>query len=190
MDLDIGHASYFAHRGKKLNTEEGVINDWLRAIYPKPETEFYSLQICSNGEDPPDGILRTKTGGTVGIEVTELVDEELRTQKIPNKKTHKKAATRRAAKAFHDYTPDKVCLWIEDRVLSKSKNPFKTGCDRAILVIYSDEPSVRTISELRMEPIKQGLFNEAWLLLPPTPNTSGRVAANPFCRALAIPLCV
>jgi hypothetical protein len=59
-------------------------------------------------------------------------------------------------------------------------------CDRRILVIYSDEPMVRSgnliIQVHALAPIQQTFFHEVWLLLPPAVNDSGETESPSVCR--------
>ena len=56
--------------------ERGIVEDFLSAAHSEPGAPFTGLRSLARGEDPPDCEFQDSAGNLIGVELTELVDED------------------------------------------------------------------------------------------------------------------
>lgn len=159
---------------KKIDQEEGV------ARFDKSES--------------PDGIIRTNTGKTIGIEVTSAIrtDDSATTPKGKNKVAiflntfglHDPEGPL-SASLCESFTGDSymetLLSKIKERIQEKEANPtycdFKTRFDKSVLVIYLDDPYLdsHTLERITSQYAFSDLlclFDEAYLYIRTSHHTS------------------
>jgi hypothetical protein len=70
-----GYADFFGWDDKQV-AERGIVSQLLEEIVDEPAGPFRDLVSRGVGADPPDCEMRDMDGRRIGIEVTELVDED------------------------------------------------------------------------------------------------------------------
>lgn len=127
-----GYASYFEWPDKDQK-EVGVTLCLFESL-EKNTGELYSgLFARGEGNDPPDCEAKNNIGEKIGIEVTELVDEN-------GIKNHISGNTYDWA----EWNKEKLLNKIQERILAKDKpNKVKGGpYSKYILLIHTDEPDL------------------------------------------------
>lgn len=173
------YASYFHFSGDQRGTEISVFDQWVCARHPSPSKIYSSWTHCVTPNDPPDLIATTLDGRIHGFEVTELVDPDTI-----------RRIDRNDSFDFKEYTEQELTERIRQIVERKSDKKFKSPCDKAFLLIYSDEPDlfdeagVELLSKVSTP--KSSQFREIWFMIPPEVNISGGEPKNPNCQIFLI----
>ena len=132
------HAGFFSWKDKPVG-EKGAVESLNESLKKCGQPAFLAVKSRSN--DPPDCEARSFDGKRIGIEVTELVDEDSRAASQPNRKkplTQDKISKlhRRPRYAEHEFEK-----FIRDRIGEKDKqSSVKDGpYDEYVLIICCDE---------------------------------------------------
>ena len=161
-----GYADFFSWPDRNVK-ERGIAHDWALSYYGKDKIPFELAQLKSRKEDPPDCGIVNSEGNLIGIEITELVDEETIRQ------------WRRGESNDHaDYPPDILKNRLADIIKEKDAKIFIGGpYIKKILIIFSAEDLVDTdenhkmLNETDFE--KPNQFDEIFLKLQPRPRFGG-----------------
>ena len=123
------HAPYFALFRSKQDNELMVANVLREEMLNRGEEWFHSVQLREEGEDPPDCEAIARSGARVGIEVTELVDEDSAKAAHTGKRIDESAVD-----------PSTAIEKITNIILRKDRANIKGGIyESYILVIYCDD---------------------------------------------------
>ena len=188
------HASMYSPIDKK-ETADLVVDSLLFALHYGNLREYCNLRdhyklkrICTH-DDPPDVLLNRNDGKVVGIELTELVDAKSAKAASPSK-TKRKNKIRYEPR---EYTDEQLHAELSAIIAHKDTKPFKHSCDKRVLLIYSDEPSLRTRTNIlqlvNQKPLPTSFFDQIYLMLPARPNTSGDISRNEGDRLFLISGC-
>lgn len=137
--------------------------------------DHYKLKRICTHDDPPDALLTRNDDKVVGIELTELVDAKS-AKAASSTKTNRKNRIRYEPR---EYTDEQLHAELSAIIAHKDTKPFKHPCDKRVLLIYSDEPSLRTRTNIlqlvNQKPLPTSFFDQIYLMLPARPNTSGDI---------------
>jgi len=123
------YSSFWEWPDKEVK-ERGIVRDWIAATAQNELTG-----VASTDRDPPDCIAHDGDGGTVGIEVTELVDQ--RAVEMNER------ATCLEDRVYCAWTLQSVTERIEEIIRHKDSKAVHGGpYARLVLVIHCDEPIV------------------------------------------------
>jgi len=172
-----------------------VVDSFLFALHYGSLREYCNLndhyklkRICTH-DDPPDALLTRNDDKVVGIELTELVDAKSARAASPTK-TNRKNRIRYEPR---EYTDGQLHAELSAIIAHKDTKPFKHPCDKRVLLIYSDEPSLRTRTNIlqlvNQKPLPTSFFDQIYLMLPARPNTSGDIRKTEGDRLFLISGC-
>lgn len=193
------HASMYSPIEKKEAEKQGatnlVVDSFLFALHYGNQREYCNLHdhyklmhICTR-DDPPDVLLTRNDDKVVGIELTELVDAVSVKAASPTK-TKRKNKIRYEPR---EYTDEQLHAELSAIIAHKDTKPFKHPCEKRVLLIYSDEPSLRTRTNIlqlvNQKPLPTSFFDQIYLMLPARPNTSGDIRKNEGDRLFLISGC-
>ena len=154
------YASFFDwfDKGQK---ELGVVESLLGSMKLQGANTFQNLYISP--KDPPDCIAKDQSSNLIGIEVTELVDEDAVRLNAQGKNVYRK------------WTADEVVKEIESIIVGKDSNTFHGGpYKKLILVIHTDELDINFQALKPMLEIhefkKTSQITEAYLLFTYDPT--------------------
>jgi len=160
------YCSYWDWHNKPVK-ELGILSDFLKVLKALGmESVFTSLRQRSQGEDPPDFEGQDNAGRTIGIELTELVDE---------KTVNKRQVDRRLE--YKSYTPSEAIERIEQIIREKDVKCYRGGpYQRIVLLIFTDEYFLEPLDvrdAIRRHLFRRGVnVQEAFLFYSPRPATS------------------
>ena len=124
------YAPYFALSPDRQGNERDVASILGDELAEQGKASFHSLVSRGRGDDPPDCEALDEDGNPVGIEVTELVDEDSMRAAIEGDAISQKVCT-----------PSDLIKEISDRVLRKSRSEIHGGpYGTYLLIIYCDDP--------------------------------------------------
>jgi|SRR5579859_436896 len=159
-----GYADFFGWPLDRDMEELGIAETLCEALAAAGQPLASCLTSRGRGNDPPDCEGAGPHGTRIGIEATELVD--------PNAIV---AAKQGRTYDWAEWTPEKLCRTIQERLSSKDSCTLRGGpYDAYVVVIHTDEPelTVERIRELlgsaRFEPTAQ--VDRAFLLLSYDPK--------------------
>jgi hypothetical protein len=194
------HASMFSPIDKK-ETAGVVVDSFLFSLHYGNLREYCNLndhyklrRICTH-DDPPDVLLTRTDDKVVGIELTELVDAVSVKAASPTKTNRKNKRPRKNRIRYEprEYTDEQLHAELSAIIAHKDTKPFKHTCDKRVLLIYSDEPSLRTRTNIlqlvNQKPLPTSFFDQIYLMLPARPNTSGDIRKNEGDRLFLISGC-
>ena len=172
-----------------------VVDSFLFALhygnlreYCNLNDHYKSKRSCTR-DDPPDALLTRNDDKVVGIELTELVDAKSAKAASPTK-TNRKNRIRYEPR---EYTDEQLHAELSAIIAHKDTKPFKHPCDKRVLLIYSDEPTLRTrtniLQLINQKPLPTSFFDQIYLMLPARPNTSGDIRKNEGDRLFLISGC-
>lgn len=128
------------HRQQKQIAELGVTKHYCEAIETMENRRIFK-EIRINENDPPDTIVEKLNGHKIGVEVTELLDEEVQKRRVKTWRKEKRQYERKR------WEPEELLNELQKRIDEKSayhKPEFKEGpYDSKVLVIYSVDLSVQ-----------------------------------------------
>jgi len=166
------YASYFDWDDKGIK-ERGAVNDLFSSMREYRGCPYSNVATAKH--DPPDCIATDEEGNTVGIEVSELVDEEAVRRNQQGKDVYRLWDT------------DSVIDHIQQILLNKDGKSYQGGpYVKLILVIHTDEPEItpeRYISVIQQhtfEGMRQ--IDEAYLLF--SYNPAPGMPDYPFVRLI------
>ncbi len=176
----------------KKETADVVVDSFLFSLHYGNLREYCNLcdhyklkRICTH-DDPPDVLLTRSDDKVVGIELTELVDAKSAKAASPTK-TNRKNKIRYEPREYND---EQLHAELSAIITHKDTKPFKHPCDKRVLLIYSDEPSLRTRTNIlqlvNQKPLPTSFFDQIYLMLPARPNTSGDIRKNEGDRLFLI----
>jgi len=164
------YASFFDWPDKSIK-ERGVVNNLFSSMRKAGCCQYSNVAIAEH--DPPDCIATDEEGNTVGIEVSELVDEEAVRRNQQGKDVYRL------------WDADSVIDHIQQILLNKDGKPYQGGpYAKLILVIHTDEPEITP--ECYIPIIQQHTFagmrqiDEAYLLFSYIPAPA--MPDYPFIR--------
>lgn len=178
---------------EKQETTKLVVDSFLYALHDDPHDHYKLMRICTH-DDPPDVLLTRKDDKVVGIEITELVDAASAKAGSPSKKKpgNKRPPKNKIPYEPRDYSDDELHAKLSAIISHKTTKPFKHPCDKRVLLIYSDEPFLRTRTNILelvdRKPLPTSFFDQIYLMLPARPNTSGDIRKNKGDRLFLISL--
>ena len=185
----------------KKETADVVVDSFLFALHYGNLREYCNLKdhyklkrICTH-DDPPDVLLNRNDGKVVGIELTELVDAKSVKAASPSKKNPKDQRPHKNRIRYEprEYTDEQLHAQLSAIIAHKNTKTFKHPCDKRVLLIYSDEPSLRTRTNIlqlvNQKPLPTSFFDKIYLMLPARPNTSGDIRKNEGDRLFLISGC-
>jgi hypothetical protein len=135
--------------------ERGIARELLDGIAAGLGGKVRHLSSTGQGNDPPDCVAELDNGALVGIEVTELVDEDHAGGPPMNWAT---------------WTPDKFRALVAERITRKDNPAYLKGgpYSKYLLVIHTDEP---LLDSFRLREFLDGvsfgpckLIDAAWIL--------------------------
>jgi hypothetical protein len=199
------HASMFSPIEKKEAEKQGatnlVVDSFLFALhygnlreYCNLHDHYKSMRSCTS-DDPPDVLLTRNDDKVVGIELTELVDAKSAKAASPSKTNPKNKRPRKNKIRYEprEYTDEQLHAELSAIIAHKDTKPFKHPCDKRVLLIYSDEPTLRTRTDIlqlvNQKPLPNSFFDQIYLMLPARPNTSGDIRNNEGDRLFLISGC-
>ena len=129
---DRGYASFFDWPDRDQK-EVGIVISLFESILEKEGVHYSGLRARGQGNDPPDCEALAPDGSPIGIEVTELVDEE----GIKNAKAGPRYD-------WATWDKGKVELYLRVRISAKDKSTGLNGGPyaRYWVVIHCDEPEL------------------------------------------------
>ena len=156
------HASFFDwFKREKEIKEIGITRMFLENIEKFEIAPFHSLQVSP--EDPPDVLAKNQAGEPVGIEVCELVDEEVVRQ------------WERGEEVFRFWEKQELTDFVQQIINRKDAKTFHGGpYDKIYLLIHTDEPLLDYetfgiyLSEYEFQ--KPNKINEAFLFFSYSPK--------------------
>jgi hypothetical protein len=172
-------------RGKR-EKEQSVVEDFVQARY---HGAFRRVRIQSCPPPLPDCEMIDSDRQKIGIEVTELVDE----QTIQRNKA--------GYNCCKEYSANDLFLAVARRLMAKNQKLLSAraiirmaGYDRIILIMFCDEPDLnqrpafcRKVFSSRQFP-QFSEIDEAYLLLPCPRKKHLHDFEAEFCQAIPIPL--
>jgi hypothetical protein len=125
------YAGFFGWTDRPIQ-ERGIARTFLDALRRTTEETLTFARSRGPGEDPPDCELVTDAGETIGLEITELVDQ----------RAVEKAA--RGSYNWADWTAASLRQRIDDRIRAKDVRAKVKGGPyaRYILLIHTAEPAL------------------------------------------------
>jgi len=193
------HAPMYSPIEKKEAEKQGatnlVVDSFLFALhygnlreYCNLNDHYKSKRSCTR-DDPPDALLTRNDDKVVGIELTELVDAKSAKAASPTKTNR----NNRIRYEPREYTDEQLHAELSAIIAHKDTKPFKHPCDKRVLLIYSDEPTLRTrtniLQLINQKPLPTSFFDQIYLMLPARPNTSGDIRKNEGDRLFLISGC-
>lgn len=128
------HAPYFTLSKDKQENEAEVVRVLREEMLRRGEEAYHSIQSRGPGNDPPDCEAIGNSGESVGVEVTELVDESAL-----------KGASRGTVTPHESIAPLDVVEKISEIIQKKDRADVRgEQYDLYILVIYCDDPCFLT----------------------------------------------
>jgi hypothetical protein len=160
------------YRQQKQMVEIGVADRFCESIEVLEGRKIFR-NIKTNEMDPPDIIIEKLDGSKIGVEITELLDEEIQRERVKIWRKYGHCGEKKR------WTPEELINEIQKRIKQKNaynKPEFYEGpYDSRILVIYSVESSVQLyfrnlaaiMSQQEFGPAPR--FDEAYFLTVPAP---------------------
>lgn len=130
--LPRNHADYFNWHDKEIQ-EIGIGLHFFQKL--EEISEEYLVEI-KNAEDPPDVKVVTNTGKTIGIEITELVDQKAIEYKIKNDSRYAGRVVGWNKENTINATTNIITK--KDYLCGKVPNTY----DTLVLLIFTDEPKL------------------------------------------------
>jgi len=168
-EMPRNHASFFEWPDKSIK-EIGITQDLFTIL--EEYSEDYLVNVMP-GEDPPDVKVITSKGKTVGIEVTELVNQKAIEYQIKNDPRYYEEVVSWSKSSFNKKLSDII---FKKNILCENKGG---NYDELSLLIFTDEP------ELDSDTIKSYLegadlgspknFKNVYILTGYEPEKSGKV---------------
>ena len=138
------------------------------------------MRPFNDPEVPPDCLADVADGGLVGIEVTELVDQDA--------VEHNEHAEREEDRVYRNWTPEEVCDEIDAIVRKKDCRAFGGGpYAKRVLVIATGELVIASpdfdLDRVRSKtPSITQQIDQAYLLLSYVPNPAAGEGSYPYVR--------
>jgi hypothetical protein len=180
------YASYYEWPDKRRK-ELGIVETFVEALRASGDTRFGSPRSHSNKNHPPDCVAEGPGGQRVGIEVTEVVDEDAVRM---NQQAH---ATEDRVWRF--WKPEHVCRRVDELISQKDSAEFHDGpYALRLLVIHCDEPHINSpgfdLNPLRhKKPAVTSQIDEAYLLLSYHPDPMAGEGYHPLLRLPVVKQC-
>ncbi len=184
------HAGFFEALGKngpdrKQRKERGVVLEWLHTQFDEPDQYVHRIQSCA--QEPPDVVVHLIDGTVLGIEVTEMVDEEQVSKNAAKKGGN---ANKHLTAKLRDYSGDTLRSSVQQILQKKNGklwNRFApdSASKKRILLIHSDEKLIEPNGVENLFDSQEYTFDSVWLLMPDIPlnydYTSGKC-----CRSICM----
>jgi hypothetical protein len=154
--------------------------------------DYYKLMRICTRDDPPDVLLTRIDDKVVGIELTELLDAKSAQAASAFQKNPKDQRPRKNGIPYEprEYTDEQLHAELSAIIAHKNTKAFKHVCEKRLLLIYSDEPFLRTCTNILQlvdrKPLPTSFFDQIYLMLPALPNTSGDIRKNEGDRLFLI----
>ena len=168
------YASYY-ETGDPKSKEADIIERWLDSKY-RGKHPFTRVSHQTDGDDPPDFVLEKENEGILGIEITELVDQETVRQWSQGKHEYYIWNSREISERI-----EAILRTKEDKVLKKHNHNLMHFND-IFLLIHTDEGTLRfeMIKEaFREKKIVSSVFSQIHIIMPPKPNSKPYVEGDP-----------
>jgi hypothetical protein len=165
------------NRRQKQSAEAEVVSQFCEAIEAIEGRKIFKRNVGICEDDPPDAIVEKLDGSKIGVEVTELLDEQIQKERVKAWRDQvKKRFKYRNCNANKRWTIEELTSETQKRIEEKCKREFNGGPYAfKILVVYSVETSVRihfrdlaaTLSQKEFGPTS--LFDEIYFLTGQAP---------------------
>lgn len=169
---DRGYSSYWHYPLNRQIAEHDVALTLKRFLTLSQPAMDGTIESLPADQDPPDTVLTTIDGNTIGIEVTELVHPEAIKEYIKAKKTSAEPCY-----VFTKWTAELIANDISDRIRIKN-NKLENAAkkyDKIILAICTDELMIdeqAVLDAIKLINVECSNIDACYLLLSYHPNAN------------------
>ena len=172
---------------KRFIIEQSTVQELLRSMESRGESEYSGLILPPPSGDPPDCIVFDRSGRPVAVEVTEFVSRKAIEKNLKIKRDPQKT---QQDSIYRDWSLNEVVEKLNDIIRNKDGKTFKGGpYAKTILVIHTDEFRLlidregvyeRDLPSQSFGPVKQ--IDEAHLLFSYEPGVGSPYIKLPLNR--------
>lgn len=155
--------------------EADIIRCWKDSKY-RGDHPFVSGKHLTQNEDPPDFVLKTNEDSVVGVEITELVDQQTVSDWHKGNQHYYMWSSEEIPKRVEAILRKK-----EGKLLKKHQGDL-SAFDDMLLLIHTDEGTLRfeMIEEAFKEQIlTSSVFSQIDIIMPPKPRCQGYLEGDP-----------